>query len=234
MNAPTKKLSIIIPVFNEIAFISTVIERVKRYGTPCQIIVVDDGSTDGTRELLHTIADITLLEHGQNRGKGAAIRTALEHVTGDIIIIQDADLEYDPRDYTNLLTPILEGKAEVVFGSRFTGSGPHRVLFFWHMFGNRLLTFLSNMLTNLNLTDMETGFKAFTLEVAQRLVIKENRFGFEPEFTARVARMGVRIFEVGISYTGRIYAEGKKITWKDGISALRCIIFYNLFPTTDR
>lgn len=229
-----KSLSIIIPVFNEQAFIATVIERVKQCEPPSQIIVVDDGSTDGTCELLRKVTGITLIEHGKNQGKGAAIRTALEHVTGEIMIIQDADLEYDPRDYHHLLAPILEGNADVVYGSRFTGSGPHRVLFFWHMLGNRLLTFFSNMLTNLNLTDMETGYKAFTREVAQRLIIRENRFGFEPEFTARVARMGVRIYEVGISYTGRIYAEGKKITWKDGISALRCIIIYNLFSATDR
>lgn len=234
MHTSKKSLSIIIPAFNEKYFITTVIERVKQYGTQCQIIVVDDGSTDGTCELLRKATDITLIEHGKNQGKGAAIRTALEYVTGDILIIQDADLEYDPRDYHHLLAPILAGNADVVYGSRFTGSGPHRVHFFWHMLGNRLLTFFSNMLTNLNLTDMETGFKAFTQEVAQRLVIKENRFGFEPEFTARVARMGVRIYEVGISYTGRNYAEGKKITWKDGISALRCIIIYNLFSAADR
>ena len=220
-------LSIIIPVYNERGFISAVVAQVKQCATPCQIVVVDDGSTDGTRELLRSMPDITLLEHDRNRGKGAAIRTALAHVTGDILLIQDADLEYDPRDYHTLLEPILEGKADVVYGSRFAGSGPHRVLFFWHMLGNRFLTFFSNILTNLNLTDMETGFKAFTKEVASQLVIRENRFGFEPEFTARVARMGVRIYEVGISYTGRTYAQGKKINWQDGISALRCIFYYN-------
>lgn len=162
-------------------------------------------------------------------GKGAAIRTALAEVQGDVVVIQDADLEYDPRDYQDLLQPILEGKADVVYGSRFAGGGPHRVLFFWHMLGNTLLTFFSNMLTNLNLTDMETGYKAFTKEVAQKLVIRENRFGFEPEFTARVARMDLRIYEVGVSYSGRKYAQGKKINWKDGFSAIRCIIKYNLF-----
>jgi len=222
-------LSIIVPVYNEVAFIAAVLDRVKQCGYPCQIVVVDDCSTDGTREVLCRISNITLIEHDHNKGKGAAVRSALAHVDGDIILIQDADLEYDPRDYRNLLEPILEGKADVVYGSRFAGSGPHRVLFFWHMLGNRLLTFLSNMMTNLNLTDMETGYKVFTKDVANRLVIRENRFGFEPEFTARVARMGVRIFEVGVSYTGRDYAEGKKITWRDGISALRCIIKYNLF-----
>lgn len=221
-------LSIIVPVYNERAFIATVLERVKHCGYLCQIVVVDDCSTDGTREVLRRIQDITLVEHDRNRGKGAAVRTALAYATGEILLIQDADLEYDPRDYHNLLEPILEGKADVVYGSRFAGSGPHRVLFFWHMLGNRLLTFLSNILTNLNLTDMETGFKAFTKDVANRLIIRENRFGFEPEFTAQVARMGVRIYEVGISYTGRTYAEGKKIGWKDGISAIRCIIKYNL------
>ncbi|MBJ6802479.1 glycosyltransferase family 2 protein [Geomonas sp. Red259] len=221
-------MSIIVPVYNEAAYIAKVLEQVKRSGYPCQILVVDDGSTDGTDAVLAGIDGITLLRHDKNRGKGAALRTARPHVRGDVVLIQDADLEYDPRDYGNLLQPILEGKADVVYGSRFAGSGPHRVLFFWHMLGNSLLTFFSNMLTNLNLTDMETGYKAFTAEVAQRLVLKENRFGFEPEFTARVARMDLRIYEVGISYAGRKYAQGKKVNWKDGVSALRCIIKYNL------
>ena len=228
VQSSSQSLSIIVPAYNELAFIATALERIKRCEPDCQIIVIDDGSTDGTCELLRQIEGITLVEHDRNRGKGAAIRTALTHVTGDIIIIQDADLEYDPREYPKLLEPIIEGKADVVYGTRFGGSGAHRVLFFWHMLGNRLLTFLSNILTDLNLTDMETGYKAFTCEVADRLVIEENRFGFEPEFTAKVARMGVRIYEVGISYTGRTYAEGKKIHWKDGISAMRCIIKYNL------
>jgi len=229
LNLSGLSLSVIVPVYNEQGFIKTVLERVNGCGTPCQIVVVDDGSTDGTREILRGIEGITLVEHARNMGKGAAVRTALAHVTGDVILIQDADLEYDPRDYPKLLEPIADGRADVVYGSRFSGSGPHRVLFFWHMLGNRVLTLLSNMLTNLNLTDMETGYKAFTVDIAKRLVIRENRFGFEPEFTARIAGMKARIFEVGISYSGRIYAEGKKITWKDGISAIRCIILYNLF-----
>lgn len=224
-----KTLSVVVPCYNEQPLIAALLARVRQNAPACQIVVVDDGSSDGTCEILRQTSDITYLEHKLNRGKGAAVRTALQHATGDIILIQDADLEYDPRDYTILLEPIIEGKADVVYGTRFSGSGAHRVFFFWHMLGNRLLTFLSNMLTNLNLTDMETGYKAFTQNVAKQLTIKENRFGFEPEFTARVAKMGVRIFEVGISYTGRTYAEGKKIGWRDGVSALRCIIKYNLF-----
>jgi len=223
-----KKLSVIVPVYNEQSFIAATLTRIKQAGIPCEIVVVDDGSTDDTRVILRGIESITLIEHERNRGKGAAVRTALGHATGDVIIIQDADLEYDPRDYPKLLAPIAEGKADVVYGTRFSGDGAHRVLFFWHMLGNKFLTLLSNILTNLNLTDMESGLKAFTRDIAKRLVIREDRFGFEPEFTARVARMRARIFEVGISYTGRTYAEGKKITWRDGISAVRCIIFYNL------
>lgn len=222
-------LSIIIPAYNEAGLIAAVLERARKHAPFSQIVVVDDGSTDGTALELDATDGITILRHQKNRGKGAAVRTALQHTTGDIIIIQDADLEYDPCDYEILLKPIIEGKADVVFGTRFGGSGAHRVMFFWHMIGNRLLTFLSNMLTDLNLTDMETGYKAFTREVAEHLEIKEDRFGFEPEFTSRVARMGVRIYEVGISYTGRTYAEGKKINWKDGVSAIRCIFKYNMF-----
>lgn len=228
------ELSIIVPVYNERGFIATAIELIKQCGYPVQIVVVDDGSTDGTREILRPLEGITLIEHDRNRGKGAAVRSALTSVAGDVIIIQDADLEYDPRDYQKLLKPIIDGIADVVYGTRFGGGSAHRVLFFWHMLGNKLLTLLSNMLTNLNLTDVETGYKAFTKDVAKRLVIREDRFGFEPEFTARVAQMGARIFEVGISYSGRTYAEGKKITWKDGISAIRCILFYNLFSKSAR
>ncbi|GAW68854.1 glycosyl transferase [Geoanaerobacter pelophilus] len=216
-------------MYNEAAYVAKVLEQVKQCGYNCQIIVVDDGSTDATKEELLAVSGITLLQHERNLGKGAAIRTALAKVRGDIVLIQDADLEYDPRDYQQLLQPILEGKADVVYGTRFAGGGAHRVLFFWHMLGNTLLTFFSNMLSDLNLTDMETGYKAFTTKVAKRLVIRENRFGFEPEFTARVARMDLRIYEVGVSYSGRKYAQGKKINWKDGVSALRCIIKYNLF-----
>jgi len=223
-----KTLSVIVPVFNEQRFIAATLTRIKQAGIPCEIVVVDDGSTDDTRVILRGIESITLIEHERNRGKGAAVRTALGHATGDVIIIQDADLEYDPRDYPKLLAPIAEGKADVVYGARFGGEGAHRVLFFWHLVGNKFLTLLSNILTNLNLTDMESGLKVFTRDIAKRLVIREDRFGFEPEFTARVARMQARIFEVGISYTGRTYAEGKKITWRDGISAIRCIILYNL------
>ncbi len=223
-----KTLSVIVPVYNEQSFIAATLKRIKQTGLPCELVVVDDGSTDDTRVILRGIEGIKLIEHERNRGKGAAVRTALAHVSGDVIIIQDADLEYDPRDYPKLLAPIAEGKADVVYGARFGGEGAHRVLFFWHLLGNKFLTLLSNLLTNLTLTDMESGLKAFTKDIATRLVLRENRFGFEPEFTARVARMRARIFEVGISYTGRTYAEGKKITWRDGLSAIRCIIFYNL------
>jgi glycosyltransferase involved in cell wall biosynthesis len=198
-----------------------------------EIILVDDGSTDGTREILERLTrdhreQVRFLYHRQNRGKGAAIRTAIEHVTGDIVIIQDADLEYDPQDYPRLLEPILDGHADVVFGNRFHG-GPHRVLYFWHYLGNRVLTNLCNMVTNLNLSDMEVGYKVFRAEVLQRLRLKSNRFGIEPELTVKVAKLGCRIYEVPIAYHGRTYAEGKKIGWKDGIAALYYIIRFRLF-----
>jgi glycosyltransferase involved in cell wall biosynthesis len=190
---------------------------------------VDDGSTDGTGDVIKKCEEsIKVFSHEKNTGKGAAIRTAIPHITGDIVIIQDADLEYDPSEYPRLIAPIMEGKADVVYGSRFLG-GPHRVLFFWHAVGNKMITTLSNMLTDLNLTDMETGYKAFRAEVLKKIRIDSNRFGFEPEITAKVARMGYRIYEVPISYWGRNYSEGKKIKWKDGLAAIYWIIKYNLF-----
>lgn len=229
-------LSVVIPVYNERNYIQEIIQRVKEIGLAHEIIIVDDCSTDGTRNYLATIDDplVKVFFHEYNQGKGAALRTAFSKVTGDMIIIQDADLEYDPKEYSRLIKPIQDGKADIVYGSRFAGGDLHRVVFFWHMMGNKFLTFLSNMLTNLNLTDMETGYKAFSSSLLQRLTVEENRFGFEPEFTAKVAKMDVRIFEVGISYSGRSYREGKKINWKDGVSALRCIVKYNLFYTASR
>jgi glycosyltransferase involved in cell wall biosynthesis len=197
-----------------------------------EIIVVDDCSKDGTREKLKSVIEpmgVRVLFHDINQGKGAALRTGIQACTGDVVIIQDADLEYDPSEYPHLLQPILDDKADVVFGSRFLGSGPHRVVYFWHMMGNSFLTLLSNMFTNLNLTDMETCYKMFRREIIQSITIEENRFGFEPEITAKIAKLKCRIYEIGISYYGRTYEEGKKINWKDGVSAIRCILKYNLF-----
>lgn len=224
------KLSVVIPVYNERDTILQLIAAVQGVELEKEIVVVDDGSIDGTREILANLdaKGVRVLFHERNLGKGAALRTGFNAVDGDLVIIQDADLEYDPQDYHRLLRPIMEGKADVVYGSRFVGGEQHRVLFFWHMVGNKLLTLLSNILTGLNLTDMETCYKVFRREVLQRINIEENRFGFEPEITAKVARLGVRIYEVGISYAGRTYHEGKKIGWKDGVSALRCILKYSL------
>lgn len=224
------RLSVVIPCYNERATIAAVLTAVENSPYPDkEIIVVDDCSTDGTRELLKTeLAPRihTLLFHDVNQGKGAALRTGIAAATGGIVVIQDADLEYDPNEFPSLIAPILQDKADVVFGSRFMGGFPHRVLYFWHSVGNAVLTLVSNMFTNLNLTDMETCYKAFRREVIQSIRIEENRFGFEPEVTAKVARMGVRIYEIGISYHGRTYAEGKKIGWRDGFRALWCIVKY--------
>ena len=226
------KLSIVIPCYNERGTIEAVINAVRAApGGEKEIIVVDDCSQDGSRELLEgpLRAKIDKLAlHSVNRGKGAALRTGIAEATGDIVIIQDADLEYDPQQYPLLIGPIVQGKADVVYGSRFIGSGPHRVLYFWHRVGNGFLTLVSNMFTNLNLTDMETCYKVFRREIIQSLRIEEDRFGFEPEITAKIAKLPCRVFEVGISYYGRTYQEGKKIGWKDGVRALWCILLYNL------
>jgi glycosyltransferase involved in cell wall biosynthesis len=227
------KLSIVIPCYNESSTIEAIIDAVRAAPWPdMEIIVVDDASTDGTRDKLRgpLRERVDHLElHEVNQGKGAALRSGIRLATGDIVIIQDADLEYDPSQYPHLLAPIAEGRADVVFGSRFMGAEPHRVLYFWHRVGNGFLTLLSNMFTNLNLTDMETCYKAFRREIIQSIEIEENRFGFEPEITAKVAKLRCRVFEVGISYYGRTYAEGKKIGYKDGFRALYCILKYNLF-----
>jgi glycosyltransferase involved in cell wall biosynthesis len=228
------KVSIIVPVFNELQTIREILKRIEQVDLDKEIVVVDDGSKDGTRDVLREIeqrrecpsARIFFMDI--NRGKGAAIREGIRHITGDVILIQDADLEYDPAQYPILLEPIVQGHADVVYGSRFL-SGPHRVLFFWHYIGNQLLTLFSNMLTNLNLTDMETCYKVFRREVFSSLTIEENRFGFEPEITAKVAKLKCRIYEVPITYHGRDYSEGKKITWRDGIAAICLILKYNLF-----
>ncbi len=223
------KLSVIIPVFNEAKTILEIIRRVKETPFEKEIIVVDDCSTDGTTGLLKENSNgITPLFHNRNQGKGAAIRTAIPYITGEIAIIQDADLEYHPSEYQRLITPILDGVADVVYGSRFQG-GTHRVLYFWHSVGNQIITTLSNMLTDLNLSDMETGYKVFRSEVLKKVKIESNRFGFEPEITAKIAKMGCRVYEVPISYWGRDYSEGKKINWKDGLAAIYWIIKFNLF-----
>lgn len=227
------KLSIIIPVYNEITTLDEIISRVQSAPIDLEkeIVLIDDFSTDGSREKLKEFEgekNIKVLYHEKNQGKGAALRTGFKNMTGQIAIIQDADLEYDPEEYPVVLGPILDGKADVVYGSRFL-SGPHRVLYFWHCMGNKALTLFSNMLNNLNLTDMETCYKAFKSEVLDDITLKSNRFGFEPEFTAKMAKKRFRIYEVPISYSGRTYDEGKKITWKDGVSALYCIIKFKFF-----
>jgi glycosyltransferase involved in cell wall biosynthesis len=235
-----RTLSIVIPAYNEGKTIHLILDKIKAVtlcnGIAKEIIIVNDCSSDNTGQAieryqqLHPELPIRYLAHAVNLGKGAALRTGIQSATGEAIIIQDADLEYDPQEYNLLLAPMVAGQADVVYGSRFMGGQPHRILFFWHSIGNRFLTFLSNMLTNLNLTDMETCYKLFRREVLQQINLKENRFGFEPEVTAKMARVpNVRIYEVGISYYGRTYAEGKKIGWRDGVRAIYCILKYNIF-----
>jgi glycosyltransferase involved in cell wall biosynthesis len=237
---PIKKLSIVIPAYNEERTIHLILDKVKDVqlinGIEKEIILVNDCSKDNTIEAINAYMEkneamkIRLISHEVNKGKGAALHTGIQHATGEYLIIQDADLEYDPREYNDLLKPIVEGFADVVFGSRFAGSNPHRILFFWHTIGNKFLTFLSNMFTNLNLTDMETCYKLFNTKMIQSLDLKENRFGFEPEVTSKISRIPkIRIYEVGISYYGRTYEEGKKIGWRDGFRAIFCIVKYNLF-----
>jgi len=231
------KLSVVIPVYNEQDTIKDLVAQVQAVDIDKEIVLVDDCSKDNTRDRLKELEaepNIRVFYHEKNQGKGAALRTGFKQATGDVVIIQDADLEYDPQEYGRLLKPIVDGKADVVFGSRFAGGDSHRVLYFWHSLGNRFLTLMSNMFTDLNLTDMETCYKMFRREVIQAIDIKENRFGFEPEITAKVAKMKLegrrlRIYEVGISYSGRTYEEGKKIGWKDGVRAIWCIIKYNVF-----
>lgn len=226
------KLSVVMPVFNEQATLLTVVERVLRVGIEVELLCVDDGSTDGSRQILSDLEKqhpkMRVLLQPRNMGKGAALRRGIQEATGDYVIIQDADLEYDPNDYRALLEPLESGQADVVYGSRFVGAGPHRVLYFWHSVGNWLLTLISNMITNLNMTDMETCYKIFRREVIQAIPLEEDRFGFEPEITVKIAKRQLRVYEVGISYWGRTYAEGKKIGWKDGLQALWCLAKYGL------
>jgi glycosyltransferase involved in cell wall biosynthesis len=233
------KLSVVMPAYNEASTIEEAVRRVCAVPLRKEIIIVDDGSTDGTREVLKDLAgngslgsdslnEVRVLFLPENQGKGAAIRAGVTHISGDVVVIQDADLEYDPQDYEKLLEPIIGGHADVTYGSRFSGGGPHRVLYFWHYIGNQLLTLFSNMITNLNLSDMEVGYKVFKADVLRGIEIKSKRFGFEPEITVKVAKRGCRIYEVPISYHGRTYKEGKKITWKDGVVALYCLIRFRM------
>jgi len=231
------RLSVVMPVYNEQATLSSVIERVLSVGLDIELLCVDDGSTDGSRQILSEIEkqrrEIRVFLQPRNMGKGAALRRGIHEATGDYVIIQDADLEYDPNDFRRLLEPLESGQADVVYGSRFLGAGPHRVLYFWHSVGNWFLTLLSNMITNLNMTDMETCYKAFRREVIQSIPLEEDRFGFEPEVTVKIAKRQLRVYEVGISYWGRTYAEGKKIGWRDGFRALWCLVKYAVKePTT--
>jgi len=230
--SPNLLLSVIVPAYNEVATVEAALRRVRAVPLRCEIIVVNDASTDGTKEILDAAAEQGLVDrvihHEQNRGKGAAIRSGIAVATGDVVVVQDADLEYDPADLPNLLLPIRARQADAVYGSRFQG-GPHRVLYFWHFVGNRVLTLLSNMFTNLNLTDLETCYKLVRIDLMKRLPLTSNRFGFEVEITARLAQARARIWEMPISYSGRTYAEGKKITWRDGLAALFHIVRYNLF-----
>ena len=226
------KLSVVIPVYNERATLRCVVERVLAVGLELEVLCVDDGSEDGSREILAELQSqypkVQVFLQARNLGKGAALRRGIQEATGDFVVIQDADLEYDPLDYPLMLDPLIQGKADVVYGSRFLGAAPHRVLYFWHSVGNRLLTLLSNCLTNINLTDMETCYKVFRREVIQSISIEEDRFGFEPEITVKVAKRHLRIYEVGISYWGRTYEEGKKIGWKDGVRAVWCLLKYSI------
>jgi glycosyltransferase involved in cell wall biosynthesis len=227
--SPRRCLSVVVPCYDEQATVLTLIDRVLASPWVEQVVVVDDGSTDGTRKLLESIDEprVTVVLHERNRGKGAALRTGFAHITGEYAVVQDADLEYDPDEYGDLLEPLEADRADVVYGSRFLSGRPHRVLYFWHSLGNRALTLLSNMFTDLNLTDMETCYKVFRREVIQSIEIEEDRFGFEPEITAKLARGQFRIYEVGISYAGRTYDEGKKIGWRDGVRGLVCIVRYS-------